>query len=170
MLYRIAWTCYLTAALAFGLATARAAEGKERGKDAKGHHEREGEHKAAHGGCLNALGTCENGHAEVKLENGVLMVWFVGGGADTERAVRVPDLDITLAVTLSGEREARSLTLKAKPNELAEEKPGDCSHFAGQADWIKDAKQFVATGMVTFKGRKQAVRVEYPKGYDPDED
>ena len=165
---RIAWTCCLTAALALGIATARAAEAKEHGKDAKAHHADEGEHKAAHGGCLNALRTCENGHAEVKLESGVLKLWFGGGGADTEKAVRITDLDITLTVTLDGEKEARSLTLAAKPNELAEEKPGDCSHFAGQADWLKGARQFVATGTVTFRGRKQAVRVEYPKGYDPD--
>jgi len=127
-----------------------------------------GEHKAAHGGCLNALGTCENGHAEVKLADGVLLIWFVGGGADTEKAVRIPDLDLTLAITLNGGKETKSLTLKAKPNELAEEKAGDCSHFEGKADWLKGVKSFVATGTVTFKGRKQAVRLEYPTGYDPD--
>jgi hypothetical protein len=167
---RTAWTYCLTAALACGIATARGAENKEHHHDAKAHHEHEGEHKAAHGGCLNALGACENGHAEVKLESGVLKLWFVGGGADTEKAVRIPDQQIILAVTLNGEKEAKSLTLVAKPNELAEEKPGECSQFEGQADWLKGATQFVATGTVTFKGRKQAVRVEYPKGYDPDED
>ena len=73
-------------------------------------------------------------------------------------------------ITSTAKATRPSSRFPAKPNELAEEKPGDCSHFAGQADWLKDAKQFVATGMVTFKGRKQAVRVEYPKGYDPDED
>lgn len=132
------------------------------------HHEHEGEHVAAHGGCLNAMGTCENGHAEAKVEGEMLKVWFVGGGTDTEKAVRIPDKEITLAVTVQGEKEAKPLVLTAKPNELAEEKVGDCSVFEGQADWLNGVKEFVATGEVTFKGKKQAVRIEYPAGYDPD--
>lgn len=174
MLRRIAWTCCLSAVLALGITTTRAAEHTDHGKDVHKHHGEDGhrqhahQHKAAHGGCLNALGSCENGHAEVKLEDGILKVWFVGGGADTGKAVRIPDLAITLAVTADGEKEARPLILKANPNDLAEEKLGDCSCFEGSADLVKGAKAFVATGTVTFKGKKQAVRLEYPEGYDPD--
>jgi len=138
------------------------------GGNEKAHHEHEGEHHAAHGGCLNALGTCENGHAEAKLEGDVLMVWFVGGGSDTDKAVRIPDGEITLAVTIGGEKKARTLVLTSKPNELAEEKEGDCSRFEGKADWLRGMTEFVATGRVTFKGKPQDVRIEYPKGYDPD--
>lgn len=138
------------------------------GGNEKAHHDHEGEHHAAHGGCLNALGTCENGHAEAKLESNVLQVWFVGGGSDTDKAVRIPDGEITLDVTLEGEKEARTLVLKAKPNELAEEKEGDCSRFEGKADWLRGVTEFVATGRATFKGKPQDVRIEYPKGYDPD--
>jgi len=167
MVRTLAMVGCLTAAFAFGSAVAWAGEQKDRGKEEKEH---DGEHKAAHGGCLNAIGTCENGHAEVKIEGNVLMLWFVGGGSDTDKAVRIPDKEISLSVTLDGEKEAKTLVLKAKPNELAEEKEGDCSHFEGQADWLKDAKKFAATGKVTFKGKKQDLRIEYPAGYDPDDD
>ncbi len=153
----------LAAAFLLVLPLARAGE-------APAHPEEKGEHKAAHGGCLNALGACENGHAEVKLEGGRLKLWFVGGGTDTEKAVRVPDKEIALSVTLAGAPAAKPLLLKAAPNELAEEKEGDCSHFEGAADWLNGAKKFTATGTVTFKGRKQAIRIEYPAGYDPDDD
>ena len=131
--------------------------------------EKKGEHTAAHGGCLNALGACENGHAEVKLEGGTLKLWFVGGGTDTKKAVRVPDKELALSVPLAGASAPKPLILKAAPNELAEEKEGDCSHFEGTADWLNGAKKFTATGTVTFKGRQQEIRVEYPAGYDPDD-
>ena len=133
-----------------------------------GQTEKKGEHKAAHGGCLNALGACENGHAEVRIEGDVLKLWFVGGGTDTEKAVRIPDKEIALSVTIEGEKAAKPLVLKAKPNELAEEKEGDCSRFEGRAGWLNGVKKFVGVGAVTFKGKKQDVRIEYPAGYDPD--
>jgi hypothetical protein len=140
---------------------------------------REGEHRAVHGGCLNALGTCENGHAEVTVDGDTLKLWFVGGGADTDKAVRIPDREIALAVLLSegkdpknpdDDREAKALVLKAKPNELAEEKEGNCSAFEARADWLKGVKGFIATGKVMFKGKPQGIRIEWPKGYDPDDD
>ncbi len=127
-----------------------------------------GEHKAAHGGVLNALTTCENGHAEVKIDGATMTLWFVGGGSDTDKAVRILDKEVSLSVTLDGAKEPRTLVLAAKPNDLAEEKVGDCSCFEGAADWLKDAKKFVAIGTVTFKGKPQPVRIEYPNGYDPD--
>ncbi len=136
----------------------------------KNTREEKAEHKAPHGGCLNAIATCENGHAEVKVEGDMLKLWFVGGGTDTEKAVRIPDKEITLSVTLAGEKESRNLILKAKPNELAEEKEGDCSSFEGKAEWLKNAKKFVATATINFKGKKQELKIEYPAGYDPDEE
>lgn len=153
----------LAAAFVVALPLARAGE-------APAQPEKKGEHTAAHGGCLNALGACENGHAEVKLEGTTLKLWFVGGGTDTKRAVRVPDKEIALIVTLVGAPKSKPLLLKAAPNELAEEKEGDCSHFEGTADWLSGVTKFTATGTVTFKGRKQQVRIEYPAGYDPDDD
>jgi hypothetical protein len=132
-------------------------------------HEEHG-HKAAHGGCLNELEECENGHAEVKVDGNVLKLWFVGGGNDTKKSVRVPDKEITL--TIKGEKGAadKQLVLKAKPIELAEEKIGDCSYFEGQADWLKDLKEFDAAGTVTFKGKQVKLKIDYPHGYDPDHD
>ena len=96
-------------------------------------------------------------------------VVFVGGGTDTKKAVRVPDKELALSVTLAGASAPKPLILKAAPNELAEEKEVDCSHFEGTADWLNGAKKFTATGTVTFKGRQQEIRVEYPAGYDPDD-
>jgi hypothetical protein len=127
-------------------------------------------HRAAHGGCLNALGTCENGHAEARLDGDTLDLWFVGGGTDTARAVRIPDKEIVLTLTFTAGQEPRRLTLEARPNALADEGAGDCSHFAGKADWLQGATAFTARGQVTFRGRQQTLRIEYPKGYDPDED
>jgi len=144
--------------------------GCDKGKEVKQAEEHTGEHKAVHGGCLNALGTCENGHAEVRVEGNILKLWFVGGGSDTDKAVRIPDREFVLTITPKGSKETKTLVLKAKPNEIAEETVGNCSHFEGQADWLKDVREFVASGSVIFKGRSQAIRVEYPSGYDPDED
>ena len=132
--------------------------------------EEKGEHKTAHGGCLNAIGTCENGHAEVKVADDVLKLWFVGGGSDTWKAVRITDKEINLSVSLNGEKEQKTLLLKAKPNELAEEKEGDCSSFEGKAECVKDTKKFTATATINFKGKKQELRIEVPNGYDPDDD
>jgi len=154
----------LTVACAITLGTAMAEEGKGKEKKAE---EPEAKHKAPHGGCLNALGSCENGHAEVKLEGETLKLWFVGGGTDTEKAVRVPDKQIGIDITPSGSL-TKTIFLKAKPDELAEEKVGDCSHFEGSGKWLKGVWKFKAEGVTIFKGKTQKIIVEYPNGYDPD--
>ena len=127
----------------------------------------EAKHEAHHGGCLNAIETCAVGHAEVKIDGDVLKVWFVGGENETDKAVRVSDKQIILAVTPDGGQE-KSLTLEAKPNELAQEKAGDCSAFEGKADWLNGVKKFTATGKVNLKGKHRPIKIEYPDGYDPD--
>ena len=132
---------------------------------AEEHH---AEHKAFHGGCLNAINSCDNGHAEVRVDGDVLTLWFVGGGNDTGQSVRVPDAEITLAIKTADGAPEKSIVLKAKPNALAEEKVGDCATFEGQAEWLKGIKEFHATGSVTFKGKKENLRIDYPDGYDPD--
>lgn len=136
--------------------------------DHHGHEHGEGEHKSAHGGVLNAIVTCENGHAEVKVDGDVMRLWFVGGGSDTTRAVRVPESEIQLSVVPATGAEPRTLMLRAVPDALAEEKEGDCSHFEGKADWLEGLNAFVATAQVVFKGTRQELRIEYPDGYDPD--
>ena len=143
------------------------------GKETVGHgteagHEHHHEHTAAHGGCLNAIGTCDNGHCEARLDDGILMVWFVGGGSDTAKAVRVPNTAINLVVTIPGDANYRAVTLAAFPDELAEEKEGACSRFKAGADWLKGVTAFTATGLVNFKGVRWELRIEYPAGYDPD--
>ncbi len=80
-------------------------------------------HVAVHGGCLNEIGGCENGHAEIKLEGARLRMWLVGGGSNTAASMRVPDASIALAITLTGQP-PRTLVLPAKPLLLAEEAVG----------------------------------------------
>ncbi len=127
----------------------------------------EAKHEAHHGGCLNAIETCAVGHAEVKLDGDVMKVWFVGGENQTDKAVRVSDKQIVLAVTPAGGQE-KTLTLDPKPNELANEKVGDCSYFEGKADWLAGVKKFTATGKVNHTGKERPIKIEYPEGYDPD--
>jgi hypothetical protein len=127
----------------------------------------EEKHEAHHGGCLNAIETCAVGHAEVKLEGDTLKVWFVGGENATDKAIRVSDKQIELAVTPEGGKQ-QTLTLDAKPIELAGEKVGDCSYFEAKADWLKDLKKFKASGKVNHTGKERPITIEYPEGYDPD--
>jgi hypothetical protein len=126
-------------------------------------------HVAVHGGCLNEIGGCENGHAEIKLEGARLRMWLVGGGSNTAAAMRVPDPSIALAITVPGQP-PRTLVLPAKPLILAEETVGSCSYFEASADWLAGAAEFKATGGLTFNGKKADLVIEYPHGYDPDHD
>jgi hypothetical protein len=123
-------------------------------------------HFAAHDGSLNAIVTCENGHAEVKLDGDKLQLWFVGGGVNTDKSVRVPDKSIRIQVTTDSG--AKTLVLNPKPLDLAGEKVGDCSYFESTAPWLKGLAKFTADGQVTFSGKKMPLKIEYPKGYDPD--
>lgn len=128
--------------------------------------EHKGEHKAVHGGSLNAIVTCENGHAEVKLDRDKLQMWFVGGGPNTDKSVRIPDTSVKLRVKTDNVN--KTLILKPVPLELAGEKVGDCSCFEGTASWLKGLAKFDADGQITFRGKKMPLKIEYPKGYDPD--
>ena len=148
-----------------GISGCRSSKKQEAPQPAAGKPEEQ--HEAHHGGCLNVIETCDLGHAEVKIEGNVLRLWFVGGENETDKAVRVSDTKIVLAVKTEGGRE-ETLTLNAKPSELAEEKVGDCSHFEGQADWLAGIKKFTASGAVHLKGKERPIRIEYPGGYDPD--
>jgi hypothetical protein len=127
----------------------------------------EAKHEAHHGGCLNAIETCAVGHAEVKIDGDVMKVWFVGGENATDKAVRVTDKQIVLAVTPDGGQE-KQLRLDPKPSDLAGEKVGDCSYFEGKADWLAGVKKFTATGKVNHTGKERPIKIEYPDGYDPD--
>jgi hypothetical protein len=129
--------------------------------------EAEEKHTAYHNGCLNAIGSCSVGHAEVKIEGDVLKCWFVGGENQTDTAVRATDKQIVLTVTPKGGPE-KKLTLLPKPDRLADEMVGDCSYFDGKADWLADVTEFTATGLVNCKGQERKLTIEYPKGYDPD--
>lgn len=125
-----------------------------------------GEHKAVHGGSLNAIVTCENGHAEVKLDGDKLQLWFVGGGPNTDKSVRVPDKSISVQIKTGNG--TKQLVLSPKPLELAGEKVGDCSYFEGSALWLKNLAKFTAEGQITFRDKKMPLKIEYPAGYDPD--
>lgn len=128
--------------------------------------QQEHKHRTAHGGSLNAIVTCENGHAEIKLDGDMMHLWFVGGGPNTDRSVRVPDTSITLRVQTT--RSEQRLILKPKPLELAGEKIGDCSYFEGSGHWLIGLAKFSAQGQIAFKGERVMLRIKYPDGYDPD--
>ncbi len=136
-------------------------------KGSRPHAEHDHGHEAHHGGCLNVIESCELGHAEVKVEGDVLRCWLVEGGQDTDKALRSSDSEIELSIALE-DGQTRSLTLQAKPIELAGETVGDCSHFEAQADWLASVDHFEATGKVTVKGEMRDMVVHYPDGYDPD--
>ncbi len=137
------------------------------GKHEKKVCEPEGKHKAYHEGSLNAITQCELGHFEIKVVDDKLEGWFVGGGQDTNRSVRVPSDRIELSVFLP-DGTNKQLTLSASPISLAGEKKDDCSHFEGSAGWLKEIKTFQALGKVFFKGKWQPLIIQYPEGYDRD--
>ena len=141
----------------------------ETGGEEHGEHHEEGHHghKAHHGGCLNVVGSCEIGHAEVRLDDGRLELWFVGGGNDTGSAVKVAAEKISLKVLLPGNEE-KELELAASPLRLAGESIGDCSHFVGEAEWLRDIEEFHAEGGVDFRGGRRELIIEWPEGYDPE--
>ena len=166
----IAWMAVLAGLFATALAVAcgcRRADEEKAAPPAAAEKAEHG-HKAHHGGCLNAIELCSVGHVEVKVNTGTLRCWFVGGENETDKSVRVPDEEIRLAVRLDGGEE-KPLVLAARPIDLAGEKAGDCSYFEGAADWLKDIKRFEATGRVNFKGQERPIKIEYPDGYDPDD-
>jgi len=136
------------------------------------HHHEEGHHhghKAHHHGVLCVLEKCEVGHIETLLDEDTLEAWFVGGGHDTDRSVRVKAKEIPLRVHVHGQGE-KTLVLKADPMKLAGEMVGDTSRFIATADWLRDVKEFEAEGEIVFKGVRRRLIIKYPQGYDPDHD
>ena len=126
-------------------------------------------HRAAHGGALNVIEACEIGHAETLLDGDTIKVWLVGGDGDTETAVRVGAGEIPLLALADG-GEVKTLVLAASPLPLAEEALGDCSHFTATAPWLEGVKEFVAVGVIRFKGATRTIRINYPDPYDPDDE
>jgi len=116
-------------------------------------------HVPAHGGSLNVIGH-EEGHLELRIRDGKVEAWFVGGGNDTHRSVRVKADELRLIVH-------KELVLKAEPMKLAGESEGDCSHFVAEVDWLRPTDTFSADTKVVFKGKETDVHIVYPKGYDP---
>ena len=134
------------------------------------HHHEDGHHqghKAYHHGVLCVLEKCEVGHIEILLDGDTLEAWFVGGGHDTDRSVRVKAKEIPLKVHVHGQGE-KTLNLKAAPMKLAGEKVGDASRFIATADWLEGVKEFEAEGQIEFKGVQRKLIIKYPQGYDPD--
>ncbi len=158
---RYSKTMCALAFLGLGLSAGAAFGGEE-------HDEAHQGHATAHGGALNAIEACAIGHLEVKLEDGALAAWFVDGDNATTTAVRVAAREIPLLVSTDGGETVRPLTLQPAPLALAEETVGDCSHFTAAEEWLKDAKAFIAVGVVKFKGTTRVLRINYPEGFDPD--
>ena len=127
---------------------------------------RQASHKAVHGGCLNVIGSCATGHAEVVVNEGVLEMFFVGGGDSAAKAVRVPEKGIVLH-SWAEDGTARQIVLEPRPLKLAGERPCDCSHFVGSAPWLAGQESFEAYGWVQFKGQARPLVIRYPQGNLP---
>ena len=112
----LVFSILLAAFAASGIVLISGCKSDENAKNPSAASKPEEKHEAHHGGCLNAIETCAVGHAEVKLDGDVLKVWFVGGENETDKAVRVTDKQIALAVKPDGGQE-KSLTLEARPIE-----------------------------------------------------
>jgi len=133
---------------------------------ALGREEHQGHgHEAPHGGILNVIGK-ELAHVEVLIEGDTLEAWFVGGGQDTGRSVRIKAAEIPLKVASPGKGEMK-LVLRASPLKLAGEKAGDCSHYVAKAKWLSEVKEFEARGEVIIKGIREKLIIRHPGGYDP---
>ena len=122
---------------------------------AEDHH-----HKAYHDGRLYEIGACENGHLEVRLQDGRLEVWFVGGGHDTNRSMPVETHEIVFMMETGGVTD-KKVTLRADPIVLAGEKTGRCSHFIADDPWLKEVTNFKARADIFFKGSHHPLLIEY---------
>ncbi len=131
-------------------------------------HDHSGEHahKAPHSGCLNEIGSCETGHVEVLVTDGRIEIFLLAGGHEISRSVRVPEKAIILR-SWAEDGSVRKIELEPEPLELGGEKIGDCSHFAGSANWLKSSAPFEAYGWLMFRGAVRPIVVHYPKGYAP---
>ncbi len=125
-----------------------------------GHH-----HKAFHDGKLFEIGSCENGHCEIKLnEDGMVELWLVGGGNNTGASIRTSAEEIKFKCKLKNglKNDEFDLILKAAPIELAEESIGDCSHFTGHHEKLAGKNiRFFANGKIYFKGKNIKVEIDY---------
>ena len=133
----------------------------------KGHAQHSGHHhKAPHAGSLNEIGSCETGHIEVLVTDGRIEIFLLAGGHEISRSVRVAEKAIILR-SWAEDGSVRKIELKPEPIELGGEKIGDCSHFAGSADWLKSSEPFDAYGWLMFRGAVRPIVIHYPRGYAP---
>ncbi len=129
------------------------------------HHHHHHHHKAFHGGKLFEIGSCENGHCEMKInENGTVDLWLVGGGNNTGTSIRTSAEEIKFKCKLKKglKNDEFDLILKASPIELAEESIGDCSHFTGHHEKLAGKNDgFFANGKIYFKGQNTKIEIDY---------
>ncbi len=131
--------------------------------EANKHH---GEHKAPHGGVLNAIEKCAVGHVEALLEGNKLTLYFVGGHDKTGISLPVKAAKVELSVRLADGSE-KSLALQPSPLKLAGEDIGRCSRFEAEADFLEGIKSFHASGKVEVNGVMREITVMYPEGFHP---
>lgn len=128
-------------------------------------HKHRHQHKSFHDGKLFEIGSCENGHCEIKLnENGTVELWLVGGGNNTGNSIRTSAEEIKFKCKLKNglKNDEFDLILKAAPIELAEESAGDCSYFTGHHEKLAGKNiSFFANGNIYFKGKNIKVEIDY---------
>lgn len=120
------------------------------------------EHIAPHGGTLVAFGD-EFAHLELVLDssNGQLTAYALDGEA--EKAVLIAQDEIEMAVE---KPKKFSIKLAAQENALTGERRGATSEFRGQADQLKDLKEFDARIVsLTIRGQRfDGTHFNFPKG------
>lgn len=121
------------------------------------------EHHAPHKGALVEFGE-EFAHLEIVLDGatGKLTAYALDGEA--EKAVRIKQAEIVIAIT--GVKGLESITLKAQASPLSGETVGDTSEFSAQADSLKGVKQFDgAIKEIAIRGSSfKDVKFNFPKG------
>ncbi len=125
------------------------------------------EHKAPHSGTLIELGE-EYAHVELVLDPKTGKVTAYVLDHEAEKAVKIKQKEIELNLEVA--KEKHTLTLKALANVLTGEKEGDTSEFGGQADYLKDVKNFTASiKEIKVKGKEfKKVEFKFPEGNEGD--
>ncbi|HWA28271.1 MAG TPA: hypothetical protein VG734_21645 [Lacunisphaera sp.] len=125
------------------------------------------EHKPPHGGTPVVLGD-EVYHVELVLDaaSGKLQAYVFDGELENFIRSSVPSIEID--ATIAGAPQA--LVLHAVANPATGETVGDTSLFEGQAEWLKNNREFDATlKSITVRGTTFSdVKFNFPKGNDKD--
>jgi hypothetical protein len=120
--------------------------------------------RGPHGGLLREIGHCELGHAEFSVSETTIDLWLLGPGHTAPGSVRIATPAIpSLLVTPQGEQMA--IVLSSQPLALADEKPGDCSHFVATLETVPIS--FSLHAWCVFRGQTVPLVLHWPPEPEP---